>query len=211
MIALAELYDSFNHTLFGRELPQGNFRLDLSRHCVLDFVLADKAIVVGNEMAVVSIDCVVDEMVHVMVHVKNCTTDVADCNQNQYHNQRFMEAALQVGLFVAWHKSRGWSVTFSDPKSIKRMKKLQSPEVAAQGLLAAAHKLVEKTKSRIAEFQTEIRRCLKSRPKKTYLVKYHCQCPAPYNAIRSGRRPSGSHPLNIKCNICNATFSPVGI
>ncbi len=56
-------------------------------------------------------------LLHEMVHVYNCQQGVRDCSSSQYHNRKFRDKALAVGLSVSKAGYRGWAYTDIDQDS----------------------------------------------------------------------------------------------
>lgn len=58
------------------------------------------------------IENVVSTMLHEMVHIYNLMHGIKDCsNQGKYHNTKFRDKAVSVGLIIEKHDVYGWTIT----------------------------------------------------------------------------------------------------
>jgi hypothetical protein len=100
--------------LFQQGLAAVDFVVSPSRKFV--FRLRDAEFIeIGGGFAELKLVQVLDELLHVMVHVANRQKGIKDHTTNQYHKKEFCDQALAVGLFVKWHPTRGWGITSSSP------------------------------------------------------------------------------------------------
>lgn len=205
---LNKAFDALNKCLFQNKLKPVKFLINPSERHVLHLRLPDVIEVGGGfaDPSVAVID-VLDTLVHIMVHLDNYRQGIVDFTNNQYHRREFCEKALDIGFIVAWHKTRGWSVTHSDPnlKILGSYKKIRHPDPKKAQKLKSAYDLVAPFCSAIHDLRGKIRRDLKHKPQKVFQLKYVCGCVPPV-IVRSGRRPDGPKPLNVSCNVCGAKF-----
>lgn len=58
------------------------------------------------------IESVVSTLLHEMVHIYNLMHDIQDCSRgNTYHNKKFRDKAVEVGLVIERDDRIGWSIT----------------------------------------------------------------------------------------------------
>lgn len=58
------------------------------------------------------IENVVSTILHEMVHIYNLMHGIKDCsNQGKYHNTKFRDKAVSVGLIIEKHDVYGWTIT----------------------------------------------------------------------------------------------------
>lgn len=197
---LNKAFDALNKCLFKSKLPPVDFVPNLAEKYL--FQLRHKQVIeVGNGVVDAKLMKVFDELLHVMVHLDNLRKGVADFTNNQYHKREFCEKALEVGLTVTWHKTRGWGVTTSDPDSIAP--KIRRPTEEASKRRQQCYDSIKWSAVDFNKFQKEC--CCPQKCKKVFLIKYVCECEPPV-IIRSGRRPDSPNPLDVTCNLCNTKF-----
>jgi hypothetical protein len=197
-----KVYRVFNERLFASRLPEIEVLVDLKRRGSVRFDAGLAEIVIGPGAGSLDEDGYLCELLHEMVHVDNKAKGVADV-RHDYHNKKFRDAALKVGLAVIKTKALGWGTTTigQRPKNLVSL----TPEEQDAGRRVEAF-----TKTKIsAQALTELRQTVNSVCRQRdgfYTLKYQCKCPPPYNSIRSGRRPHGPHPLNVFCQDCKQMF-----
>ena len=111
---IGELERCFNHLsegLFDSRLRTPTFTIQPEKKVILRFMPESYHILVGSEFATASVEGICESLLHEMVHIWNLYKKVVDCTSNQYHNRKFLDAALHVGLYVLRHKTKGWGVT----------------------------------------------------------------------------------------------------
>lgn len=193
-----------NKEMFGNRLRIPTITLQLEKKVIFRFTPESYHMLIGSRFATANIKEIEEHLLHEMVHVSNHTDGVVDCTSNQYHNKRFLAAALEAGLYVCRHKTQGWGVTRFDPDDehewidpketpLKKRQAVFSQTIFDEEVVAESQRRMQKKLEENAS-------------RKVCFLKYVCQCPAPHNSIRSGRRPNGSNPLNIHCNICDSDF-----
>lgn len=65
------------------------------------------------------IEEVVSTMLHEMVHLWNLKNNIQDCSRGQtYHNKKFREKAIEIGLNCEHHLKYGWTLTSASEKII---------------------------------------------------------------------------------------------
>jgi hypothetical protein len=202
---LSRAYAALNKSLFKSKLSPVNFIQDLSEKYVLHLKLPD-VVIVGGGFAEGKVIDVLDSLVHIMVHLDNYRIGIVDFTSNQYHRREFCEKAIEVGLIVAYHKTRGWSLTYSDSES-ETLKHAEAryPTPKAAGRLKSAYEQVAPFCSAIHHIRRDIRKDLSRKTTRGFQLKYVCACDPPV-IVRSGRRPDGPNPLNVSCNVCGTKF-----
>lgn len=205
-------YAELNKRLFKNKLPPINFIPNPSEKYILH-LRRPNVIEVGNGFANAEPRQILDELLHVMIHLENIRLGVADYTHNQYHRREFCEMAVSLGLIVVWHKTRGWGITSSDPNSkcvkaeekasrVSGRCKVRYPEPAKSQHLAKCYDdcvTLLNTKQMRRQILTD------AKQKRVFQLKYVCHCKPPV-IIRSGRRPDGPNPLDVWCNVCGAKF-----
>lgn len=87
---------------------------------------------------------VLSTLVHEMVHLDNWQKEIKDCNQNQYHNKRFMVAAQAIGFEVEKSDRYGYAHTKPTEKLLEIIAAAKVDEgkisLSRSGLYAAAKK-----------------------------------------------------------------------
>jgi hypothetical protein len=194
----------FNKHLFGNGLPSPLVIITFDRKVGIKYRPGTFELALGSGIEKWTPSQFVCEMLHEMLHLYNNQRGVTDCTSNQYHNQEFVNVALEVGFYVGKHRTRGMACTSFEPIDEEHVR---VPDTAVNQRL---NFLVERLR-----FNGDILKCIqktlkahrRATPSKTFLVKWVCQCPAPHNCIRSGRRPDGPNPLQVKCMKCDSMFT----
>ena len=204
---LSRAYKSLNNCLFDGELNEVDFISNLSRRCIFYFA-SPNTLEIGFLFAKASKQEVIDDLVHVMIHVYHHMNHIDDYTPNQYHNRYFCEKALSLGLIVSCHRTRGWSLTYSDPnhKDLIGKEKVRLPNDECSKKLSVCLKQIFWSQPEFANFKAKLRKRLEEKPQKEYQLKYICVSCKPPVIIRSGRRPDGQHPLDVTCNLCKTKF-----
>jgi hypothetical protein len=204
MVELERVFNVFNRCLFGNKLRSPTIAIYLEKKVIFRYLPESDHLVVGAKFASASVEEVYESLLHEMCHIANHAEKEIDCTANQYHNSKFLDTALFVGMYVIRHKTRGWGITKFVPHIGEKARK---PGAVAVHRRDEACAEADINKELFCETQKEIKRTLKIRgPKKVCFLKYECDCPPPHNSIRSGRRPTGSYPLSVKCGVCGALF-----
>lgn len=181
---LNKVFDALNRRLFKDKLKPVKFVINQSKRYALHLRLPD-VIEVGAGFADPSTSVIdlLDSLVHIMVHLDNCRQGIVDFTNNQYHRREFCDKAIDVGLIVVWHKTRGWSITHSNapPKVLGSYKKIRHPDPNKSQKLKSAYDSVAPFCSAIHELRGRIRRDLKHRTQKVFQLKYvwlfsSCDC-----------------------------------
>ena len=201
---LNEAFSALNKCFFQNEMPV-NFILNPSEKYVFHLRFPD-VIEIGGGFAESSITEILDELLHIMVHLDNYRLGIVDYTSNQYHRREFCEKALTVGLTVVWHKTRGWGLVFSNPDhpQIKSSEKIRQPTASSVEALKKSYKTMMRFYPKINALQNQIRSTTQ-KPQKVFQLKYICSCNPPV-IVRSGRRPDGPNPLDASCNVCGTNF-----
>jgi len=112
-----------------------------------------------------------------------------------------MESAKEVGFHVARHKTQGWCLTTLEPPNDEH----HAPDETKNQFLKNTIRDFEFPQDILDAAREHIKISVKT-PRKVCFLKYVCECPTPHNSIRSGRRPDGLHPINIRCEDCGSLF-----
>ncbi len=192
-----------NKSLFNGELPAVRFEIDTTIKSVFHY--RDPFLRLGAGFPKASVQEILDNLLHDMIHVLNKSKGIEDFTQNQYHNKHFCDAALDKGLYVRHHTARGWSLTSST--LTKGKSKIRVPSGDAIFDLKNAFILVRReiTTEMISEIRREVQVAIDEKPRKQFQLKYVCRCKPPV-IIRSGRRPDSQKPLNVLCKDCGTKF-----
>jgi hypothetical protein len=186
--------------LFQKSLAAVDFVVSPSRKFI--FRLRDAEFIeIGCGFVDLTKQEVLDELLHVMVHVANRQKGIKDYTANQYHKKEFCDQALAVGLYVSWHPTRGWGVTTASPVVSDKMRQPQPEAIKRRKTAYACIKIDPLS---LQTFQDELRQ-ISQQDRRQFLLKYICRCKPP-TIIRSGRRPNGPKPLDVNCNVCKAKF-----
>ena len=170
----------------GVSIPQ--FKLELARKAPFTDEIVHIAVGIG--IIKLSQGEILAGILHELVHIYNRIRGVSDQTANHYHNRKFKNLAIQVGLRVTCDRNKGWHIT-SLTDGVQN--NIDACRVNAKYLL---------------EGKKQLRRMIQGRIQRPCFLKYICECPPPHNSIRSGRRPNGGHPLRIRCEVCGAAFVP---
>lgn len=198
----SKAYQLLNQDLFHSKLPTVEFSISLSRKDIFQFS-SPNLFEIGTGLITARPVEIIDDLLHNMVHVYNHTHDKQDVTQNQYHNLDFCEKALEVGLIVVCHKTRGWGVTHTDPDV--DIEKIRHPNKESASKRSLTYGKIELPVDGLAEFQSELQERLGDKPIKQFQFKYICQCEPPF-IVRVGTRPDGDRCLLAECKHCNTNF-----
>lgn len=209
MILLVEeikkLFSDVNKGVFSNKLETPTISIQTDKKVIFKFSPEFDTLIVGSKFAKASLDEILSSLFHEMVHISNFSKGIIDCTSNQYHNKKFVNSALDAGLFVMPHKTQGWGVTKLEITA-KDAKHAREP---SEKSLSIRRKVIDSLtfdRGVIQKSQKAMSKQLASRGHKICLLRYVCDCPPPHNSIRSGRRPDGDHPLQITCNQCHSEF-----
>lgn len=76
------------------------------------------------------VQCLVEVLLHEMVHLSNSQQGINDCTNRQYHNKSFRCEAERVGLVVAERKGFGFCITALGPVLKRLLKKAKVDKTA---------------------------------------------------------------------------------
>lgn len=206
---ISNIFGLFNKEFFDNSLFEPSIKIDVTKKYSLRWESDEKSIVLGAIFPDLSKNEIILSMLHEMIHIYNFQNNLVDVNANQYHNMYFAKAALKCGLTVNKDKNQGWSNTGINPNiksSSKEHRYDQNKNLILKNVVSKIHIEDEKLNTIKQQIQTAIANL---RPSKIFFLKYECACPAPYNSIRSGRRPDGSNAPSIICDVCKTKFSCV--
>jgi hypothetical protein len=201
---LGVVYARFNKELFGDALTAVPFVIDPRRQGILRFEPVRFNIVVGANFKNTSFRDILDSLLHEMCHIFNWIKKISDQTSNDYHNQRFRETALRVGL-TCIHSRNGWKKTTSS-KGVEGGRgevATPIPEFRVKREQLYRQLSIDINKAAIEGGKQNLNH---KQPGKNYLMKYVCGCNPPHNSVRSGRRPDGPNRLNIVCLNCLQPF-----
>jgi hypothetical protein len=199
------VFDIVNKQMFGSRLVTPTITVQLEKKVVFRFTPESYHMLIGSKFAEASIKELEEALLHEMIHISNHTDGVVDCTSNQYHNKRFLSAALEAGMFVARHKTQGWGVTTFEP--VNGTEGLLEPKTNQLRKRQRVFSKVNFKEKIVTEAQRRMKIKLEAnRERKVCFLKYVCKCKPPHNSIRSGRRPDGKNALDIHCNICDSDF-----
>jgi hypothetical protein len=196
-------YGILNSYLFSKKLLTPEIILCPKKKLIVRWKPENQTIVIGGDLVKVDINAFLLHLLHEMVHIFNYSKGLIDCRSNQYHNKFFLTAALDVGLIVIYNKTQGWGITVTNAGSGHDV--VHPTEEAVQRRISTFEK-IHFSKSIFNKVKQEITRSNRRTRQTTFFLKYECSCPQPHNSIRSGRRPDGDYPLNIRCLDCGKEF-----
>ena len=159
-----------------------------------------------EDIVSISIKALPLSFLHELIHIFNKQSEIVDV-AGHYHNKKFLKAALDAGLYVIKTKAQGWAVTsLVYPRNVIHKDCIHRPDKNKLERRITAFSHLEINSSIFKDACKEIKAYISDKSTKTFFLKYECNCPAPHNSIRSGRRPDGKNALNIICQVCNSKF-----
>ena len=194
----------FNEGFFHGELNEPKIRINPRKRGIFRFTPEPYALVIGEHFEDAIFREMLDNILHQMCHIRNFQKGVRDRTVNSYHNRKFLDSALKVGLTVIRHKTFGW-VTTSYPVScgedvfLPTRRNNEKREQIYLSLSESCDKTVFEALKEKLNFDGSV-------PRKQFFLKYTCSCPPPHNSIRSGRRPESRRRLNAICGDCGEPF-----
>lgn len=205
VLEFEKAFSILNDDLFDKELTKVPVVIQPKKKVGVKWYQDSESIIIGSAFPMLTDDEIISQLLHEMVHIYNFQNDILDVTSNQYHKKEFQKIAVKVGLIVVKHKTQGWGITTTvyprnviDPLHVKKPK----PEAIAKR--NSTFRKINFDKAALESGRNEIINLSRSeKPTKTFFLKYECNCPAPHNSVRSGRRPDGSHPPNYLCQDCN--------
>jgi len=208
IVELGNIFHFLNKNFFGSKIDPPVFVIQIEKKVIFRYVSESHHLIIGSKFASASVDQIVLNFFHEIVHIYNYSRSKIDCTSNQYHNRYFLEIALEIGLYVLRHKTRGWGVTQLEIDDKQKNARIPNPIALKHrrqmlGRLSVDISVINKGKE-------DIRKSIQLRgTRKICFLKYECACPPPHNSIRSGRRPDGGNPLNATCMVCGQLFTCV--
>jgi len=194
VIELERLFATFNCELFEGRLKLPTISVHPEKQIDFQFVPATYQLLVGNKIAEFNLNEILEAFLHAMVHIEVAA-------KRNYHSKKFLAAALEVGFYVTYTDGHGWDkTTFEAPRN--PLLRIMFPGGNERNRLQEVVSKIRVNESALYEMQQD----MKNRKVKPFLLKYECGCPPPHNSIRSGRRPDGANPINIRCCTCNQLF-----
>lgn len=202
---LNQMFGHLNRELFEGKLSQPTIEFSLNRPFVIRWEVKGNILHIGRGIVRCDFNELAVELVHEMIHIFNNMRGIEDQARNQYHNKYFMESALNFGFYVQQHKRHGWSITTIHRPSSQAI--LYTPNLGTSSRLVHTLKNLSEFVINYKNELSMVHSLIKdAKPAKCYFLKYCCQCPPPYNSIRSGRRPDSKNALDILCNKCGEPF-----
>jgi hypothetical protein len=195
------------NNLFIDKLPLPTFVVNPKKNFIFRFEGEPFHIVIGSGFEKAVLREILDDLLHQMCHVVNHVARLRDTTIKDYHNRKFLNIALSVGLTAIKDKNYGWATT-SDPQSTGKNVVFPPAEFNEKREEIFQDLAVEFNTSALTEAQEAIA-SLPRRSSKNYFLKYTCSCDPPHNSFRSGRRPDGAHSLNVLCMDCLSLFKCV--
>jgi len=200
---LSLIFKIFNEFIFDGKLKSPSHVIQLDKKVVFRFDPSSHNMCVGSKLPDVSMDDMLADYLHEMVHMENNRLGLSGITGNQYHKKQFLQTALGAGFYVGKHKNKGWAIT-----KFNKQENFKQPFPTAEKQLSHCLLEMRADKKVIDDGKKTIARMIASAsPAKICFLKYVCGCQPPHNSIRSGRRPDGPNPLNITCNNCNSKFA----
>jgi len=195
-------FHHFNEEFFHIDEPK--IEINCRKKGVFRLVTKPYTLVIGEHFESATFREMLDSLLHQMCHIHNYQKGIKDRTVNSYHNRKFLDLALKVGLTLIRHKKFGW-VTTSYPIScgedvlLPTQQNNKKREEIYLLLSEGCDKILFEALKEKLGFENSV-------PRKQFFLKYTCGCPPPYNSIRSGRRPKGRHRLNAICGDCGKPF-----
>ena len=207
VLELERVFGILNRQMFGGRLKVPTITVQIEKKVVFRFTPESYHMLIGSKFATVTIRGLEEHLLHEMTHISNHTDGVVDCTSNQYHNKRFLTAALEAGMYVMRHKTQGWGVTKFDITAKESENGVMTPKPKSLGKRERVFGGISFDRKIVTAAQRRMKKKLdENAARKICFLKYVCKCRKPHNSIRSGRRPDGDHPLKIHCNVCNSDF-----
>lgn len=198
---LKKVFDEFNCSIFGNNLPNFTLVPKLDRSLSLSFQ-KDKFFF-GPAIFFLSPKEVCLSVFHEMTHAINFKRELIDTGSNSYHNKNFLNEVLHRGLFVIKHKNHGWSlISLEYPRNVTQDGSVRCPSTKK---LDKAQSVFNSILSNL-DWPTFYSHKFSPANKKEYTYKYTCSCPPPFNSIRSGRGPKSPNPPRAICFYCGEEF-----
>lgn len=203
---LKRVYTHFNKQIFTGKLPAVTFSYDQNSRSIFRFsppaliIIGPQLVEIGSEKELF------DKLLHEMIHISNFKQNLEDVGKSNYHNINFLKTALKTGLVVNRQKSSGWSSISSDFADLRDKELKQFPNLEDFERLEKTYETASFNDSCLSDLGTIVQKWQEKNRRRSYFLKYICNCPPPHNSIRSGRRPNGPNALLVKCEICNARF-----
>ena len=207
--SIKRIFNSFNSKFFNSNLILPDIVIDANKKYGLRWEYDKNTFVIGSSFVTYESDDIIASVLHEMVHIYNHNQKISDVNENQYHNMHFVKVALRCGLAVGKDKNQGWSFTSLNPRASASYKEHRFDLLSNQILrdiaveLSVQNHIIEANRNSITVAISNLT------PSKVFFLKYECACPAPYNSIRSGRRPDGHNAPDIICDRCKLKFKCV--
>ena len=200
MMNLEKSFETLNKDIFSGELGKVQFVTVPKEKTIFNLSLPN-TIEIGSGIKEPKDTVILDDLVHVMVHLQNNCRGIIDYTSNQYHRREFCELALQTGLFVGYHKTHGWSVTKSN-----RFTYARTPTRDANHKLKIAYTKILPLDESVDRYRQQMTLALECRSQRIFQHKYICECDPPF-IIRCGKRPDSQKPLQAVCEVCHKKFA----
>ena len=205
VIPIRLAFRHFNEEFFYSELNEPDIIINFRKSGIFRFTSEPFVLVVAKHFEEAVLREILDNLLHQMCHIHNFQKGVKDRTTNSYHNGKFLNSALKLGLTLIRDPAFGW-LTTSYP--ITCGKNIIFPTRRSN---QKREKIYLSLNSGYDQFQSlkEKLNFDDNTPKKQFFLKYICSCPPPHNSIRSGRRPESRNRLNAICGDCGEPFKCV--
>jgi hypothetical protein len=203
---IKKIFADLNQFCFSNKIIMPEFQLDVVRKFNFRWISDDEVLCIGSASIDMNKREICVAMLHEMIHMYNYSLRIQDVNENQYHNKKFMNMAINLGLGIFKDKNQGWSITTLDQSNDKDVK----IDIAKNKELINYIEKINIDTHKLSLDYNAMRESIASlKPSKVFFLKYECRCPAPFNSIRSGRRPDGNNAPEITCERCKSKFTCV--
>ena len=205
---LEKVFHHFNQEFYYGRLIMPVHIIQVDKKVAVRYMSDSHCMAVGSKFSKCSNLELIEIYLHELVHLSNAQKRVVDVTTNQYHNKEFLAGAIAVGFHVMRHKTQGWSLTtFQRPMRVNT--DYQGPTPARE---LARKKIIEGldlSEEVLEEGRDHLLALSNGNKPRACFLKYVCDCPPPYNSVRSGRRPDSPHAPKITCQNCGSRFRMV--
>lgn len=203
---ITQIYNYLNKELFAGSLSSPQIQYRMNRKYAMRWESETNILHIGADFIDLNLINTGIFLIHEMVHILNKNKNIVDVSANQYHKLEFASVAANLGFYVLRHKTQGWSITQTNiPSSLKEDHIDPVPEKLNKLIFVLKNIPVS-----VKNFEKQMKNFIdlrnQSKPIKSFFLKYQCQCPPPYNSIRSGRRPDSPNAPEVFCKKCQSDF-----
>lgn len=119
---IKKIFADLNQFCFSNKIIMPEFQLDVVRKFNFRWISDDEVLCIGSASIDMNKREICVAMLHEMIHMYNYSLRIQDVNDNQYHNKKFMNMAINLGLGICKDKNQGWSITTLDQSNDKDVK-----------------------------------------------------------------------------------------